>query len=317
MTMNQAPAPLFRDPIYDGAADPTVIWNHQEQSWWLLYTRRRANVDCQGVAWCHGTDIGIASSSDQGHSWRYRGILNGLEFEHGRNTFWAPEVLWNDGRYHMYVSYVPGVPHDWSGTRSIVHMTSPNLWDWQFESILPLTSNRVIDAAVMKLSDSHWRMWYKDEVNKSHTYAADSNDLYNWAIKGSVISDCPHEGANVFFWQGRYYMITDFWNGLGVYHSKDAETWERQESNILDTPGQRTDDGVNGGHADIEVQGDRAFIFYFTHPDWDKTRTYSLNENYPYDMKRSSLQVAELELRNGIVTCDRNKAFDFKLRQPA
>ncbi len=27
-----APAPLFRDPVYDGAADPTVIWNHQERA---------------------------------------------------------------------------------------------------------------------------------------------------------------------------------------------------------------------------------------------------------------------------------------------
>ena len=86
--MNEAPAPLFRDPIYDGAADPTLIWNRQEKSWWLLYTNRRANVECLGVAWVHGTDIGIASSLDQGHSWHYRGVLEGLEFTRGRNTFW-------------------------------------------------------------------------------------------------------------------------------------------------------------------------------------------------------------------------------------
>ena len=40
-----APAPLFRDPIYDGAADPVAIWNRQEKNWWLLYTQGRANVD--------------------------------------------------------------------------------------------------------------------------------------------------------------------------------------------------------------------------------------------------------------------------------
>ena len=178
--MNVPPAPLFRDPIYDGAADPTVIWNRQEQCWWLLYTNRRANVECQGVAWVHGTDIGIASSSDQGQTWRYRGILEGLEFERGRNTFWAPEILWHEDLYHMYVSYVPGVPHDWSGTRKIMHMTSRNLWDWQYESKLPLSSDRVIDAAVHHLPDGRWRMWYKDEANGSHTYAADSSDLYHW-----------------------------------------------------------------------------------------------------------------------------------------
>ncbi len=119
-----APAPLFRDPIFDGAADPTLIWNYQEHNWWLLYTNRRANVACQGVAWVHGTDIGIASSSDEGHTWQYRGTLQGLEFEPGRNTFWAPEVFCHEGIYHMYVSYIPGVPQDWSGSRTILHMTS-------------------------------------------------------------------------------------------------------------------------------------------------------------------------------------------------
>ena len=312
--MNQAPAPLFRDPIYDGAADPTLIWNRQEKSWWLLYTRRRANVECLGVGWCHGTDIGIASSSDQGQTWRYRGTLNRLEFERGRNTFWAPEILWHAGTYHMYVSYVRGVPHDWSGTRSIVHMTSQNLWDWQFESILPLSSDRVIDAGVMRLADNHWRMWYKDEANHSFTYAAESHDLYHWTVQGAVITDCPHEGPKVFFWQGRYWMVADIWNGLAVYHSKDAETWERQINNILATGGQRTDDGTIGGHAAVEVQGDRAFIFYFTHPDWDRTRTYAVHETQPYAVKRTSIQVAELEIQDGILTCDRNRMFDFTLK---
>ena len=26
-------APLFRDPVYDGAADPAVIWNPMEKSY--------------------------------------------------------------------------------------------------------------------------------------------------------------------------------------------------------------------------------------------------------------------------------------------
>ena len=29
-------APLFRDPIYDGAADPTIIWNPKEKAWWTF-----------------------------------------------------------------------------------------------------------------------------------------------------------------------------------------------------------------------------------------------------------------------------------------
>lgn len=311
--MNLAPAPLFRDPIFDGAADPTLIWNYQERNLWLLYTNRRANITCQGVAWVHGTDIGIASSSDNGNTWMYRGILEGLEFERGRNTFWAPEVIWHKECYHMYVSYVPGVPHDWTGPRSIIHMTSQNLWVWEYESILSLSSNRVIDACVFRMPDGRWRMWYKDEVNSSHTYAADSDDLCTWKIVGPVITDCPHEGPNVFFWQGSYWMVTDPWKGLGVYRSADAEHWERQ-ANILNQAGHRPDDGTQGQHADVLVQGERAFIFYFTHPDRDSKKSYGFDEVAPYSDKRTSLQVAELELQSGVLVCDRDKPFDFTLR---
>jgi hypothetical protein len=66
--MTKVPAPLFRDPIYDGAADPTIIFNRKETTRWIVYTNGRANVASAGprLAWVHGTDIGIASSSDGG-----------------------------------------------------------------------------------------------------------------------------------------------------------------------------------------------------------------------------------------------------------
>ncbi|MDI1318998.1 MAG: glycosyl hydrolase, partial [bacterium] len=50
-----APKPLFRDPVYDGAADPIVVWNKAAGRWWMFYTNRRANVPgLSGVAWVHG-----------------------------------------------------------------------------------------------------------------------------------------------------------------------------------------------------------------------------------------------------------------------
>src|SRR3990170_335634 len=53
-----ASKPLFRDPIYDGAADPVVIWNQKEKKWFMFYTNRRANVkDLIGVTWVHGSNI--------------------------------------------------------------------------------------------------------------------------------------------------------------------------------------------------------------------------------------------------------------------
>ena len=66
--MKTAPAPLFRDPIYDGPTDPTVIYNREEKTWWIIYTSRRATAPCQGVAWVHGTALGAASSDDGGQT---------------------------------------------------------------------------------------------------------------------------------------------------------------------------------------------------------------------------------------------------------
>ena len=305
-----APAPLFRDPIYDGASDPVIIWNRQEKNWWLLYTQRRANVDAPGVAWVHGCDIGVARSADDGHSWRYLGVLPGLEFERGRNTFWAPEILWHEGAYHMYASYVPGVPRDWSGPRRMLHYTSPDLWQWKFHGPLVLSSDRVIDACVERLTPGRWRMWYKDEAHGSHTYAADSPDLMQWTVAGEAIGGKGHEGPNVFRWRGKWRMITDHWDGLGVFHSDDALTWTRQANNILREPGKRPDDGVRGGHADVLVQGDDAWIFYFTHPG----RVPSARDVDSYATRRTSIQVAKLELDGGEIICRRDEPFPFKLQ---
>lgn len=38
----QPPSPLYRDPIYDGAADPVLVYNHAQKEWTMLYTQRRA-----------------------------------------------------------------------------------------------------------------------------------------------------------------------------------------------------------------------------------------------------------------------------------
>lgn len=298
-------APLFRDPVYDGAADPVVIYNYEQKSWWMLYTNRRAQPPYIENAWIHGTDIGIAESCDHGKTWLYRGTVEGLDFERGHNTYWAPEVVYYAGVYHMYVSYVRGIPTNWNWQRFILHYTSENLWDWEFQSKLELSSDRVIDAAVFELPQGGWRMWYKDEVHGAHTWAADSPDLYHWNVVGEVISDCAHEGPNVFEFEGRYWMITDEWQGHGVYFSDDLTHWTKQEQRILEEGGARPEDGVMGNHADVVVTEQQdAYIFYFTHPD-----RQGAHHGY-----RSSIQVARLKVREGILVCDRDEEFDFILR---
>jgi hypothetical protein len=109
-----ADKPLFRDPIHDGAADPVVIWNPDVQRWWMFYTNRRANVEgLSGVAWVHGTRIGIAESADRGATWTYLGTAEiELPPEIGGDepTHWAPDVMTGpDGTHHMYLTAVPGV----------------------------------------------------------------------------------------------------------------------------------------------------------------------------------------------------------------
>jgi hypothetical protein len=260
-------APLFRDPIFDGASDPTVIYNADTSEWWMFYTARRANVSTPGVGWVHGSDIGIATSTNGGRSWLYRGTAEGLAFEPGRNTYWAPEVIEDRGTFHMYVSFVRGVPSVFSGERHILHYRSKDLWNWRLVARLDLSSDRVIDACVWPLPDgSTWRMWFKDEADGSHIYAADSHDLSAWKVMGRAFASGGQEGPNVFRFAGSYWMITapNRGGGMPVYRSDDLQTWTQQPNLILSAPGHRPEDGTFGNHGVLLAQGDSAFIAYFT-----------------------------------------------------
>ena len=73
-----APAPLYRDPVYDGVADPVVVWNKEDRSWWMLYTQRRANVNAGNVAYCYGNDIGGFIVEYSTSIWREERTLSGL-----------------------------------------------------------------------------------------------------------------------------------------------------------------------------------------------------------------------------------------------
>lgn len=310
----KAPAPLFRDPIYDGAADPVFVWNKLEKNWWILYTARRANQDANDVAFCYGTNIGVASSDDHGQTWAFRGYLD-LNFEKGTNTFWAPDVIYHKGTYHMFVVHIRGVYNHWGGNAHIVHYTSKNLWDWKYRGPLKGTSDKVIDATVFQMKDGRFRIWYKDETRGAITMSADSRDLFHWKpdTKPSI-GGGAHEGPNVFEYKGYYWMLTDEWHGLRVYRSDDLNTWEKQGL-ILDGPSSRPEDNPSGAHADVQVVGNKAYIVYFTHPGRTSHGEGTNDENgvLPYNKRRSSLQVGELQLVNGTLICDRDKPFDFYL----
>lgn len=295
--------PLYRDPIFDGATDPVVVWNRELRQWWMFYTARRASAPGPGAAWVHGSDIGVAVSEDAGTTWLYRGTARGLEYEPGRNTYWAPEIFWAEGMYHMFVSYITGVPDRWDGhPRRILHYTGLNLLDWRLIGPLALGSDRVIDAAVYRLENGDYRMWFKDEAHDSHTYSADSGDLNTWSVPVPVITTHAHEGPNVFTLGGVYWLLVDEWAGLRAYCSADLETWQ-ERGLILDTPGKRPHDADIGRHADVVEFPDRgeAYIFYFTHPG----NTTGADPG-SYEARRSCIEVARLHVADGRLVCDRD-----------
>ncbi|WP_335966395.1 family 43 glycosylhydrolase [Galbibacter sp. PAP.153] len=306
-----APSPVYNDPIYDGAADPVIIWNRQEKSWWMLYTARRANMPTPDVSAYYGNKVGIASTKDHGQTWVFRGYLD-LEFERGQNTFWAPDVVYHKGTYHMYVSYIQGARSHWGGKSKIVHLTSKNLWDWSYQGGVSASSDKVIDATLFQKEDGIWRMWYKDDSKGGITMMSESKDLKTWeAAQKPTIAGDAHEGPNVFEYKGYYWMLTDEWHGLRIYRSTDLNTWEKQGL-ILDTPSKRKDDTPSGAHGDVITLKDRAYIFYFTHPGRDK-HGVTKPENSFYQNHRTSIQVAPITVENGTLKANRDQPFDYWL----
>lgn len=304
-----ASAPLFLDPIYNGAADPMIIKNEQDGKYYLFYTQRRATAKIpNSVSYCYGSKIGVAQANEDGSYWFYRGTLD-LEFEFGDNTFWAPEIVWDDSKnlYHMYVSYIRGIHSKWYGDSCIIHYISSDLFSWKMIGQIKLNSNRVIDPCIFKLDNGIYRMWYKDGVT-SYTCYADSEDLYNWEYKGICTNDCCQEGPNVFEFEGKYWLIADEWNGLAVYCSDDLSNFIRQDGKrLLTGNGSRNFDRGVGRHADVITQNGRAFIVYFTHYNDDENIESADNHEF------TAVQVAELEIVNGKLCCNRDKEVEIHL----
>jgi GH43 family beta-xylosidase len=304
-----APRPLFRDPVFDGAADPVVIYSGSYGRWYLYYTNRRAKLPAsagKGVEWVHGTHIGMAESLDAGVTWRYVGEANielPAEFGGARATQWAPDVVRDDlGIYHMFLTVVPGVFADWNHPRTIVHLKSKDLRNWSDAQAIELATDRAIDAGLIRMPDRSWRLYYNNETDAKSIWYADSPDLETWTDRGKVAGDQPGEGPKPFQWRGKWWLITDVWSGLAVYRSDDGTRWTRQKGNLLEAPGAGADDQAKGQHADVVVNGDRAWLFYFTHPEAAS--------------RRSSIQVVELVETNGLLSADRNAPARVALRSP-
>jgi hypothetical protein len=78
----------------------------------------------------------------------------------------------------MFLTVVAGIFENWQYPRTIVQLVSKDLRTWDYAQSLPLSSDKVIDAAVMKMPDGVWRLWYNNEKDKKTTYWAESRDLF-------------------------------------------------------------------------------------------------------------------------------------------
>lgn len=307
-----ASKPLYRDPIHDGAADASTVYDEKSGEWLMFYTNRRADLplaDPADVRWVHGTAIGIARSAD-GVNWRYGGTA-AIPKECTGETLWAPDVQRFDGKWHMWLTVVPGVFRDWNAPRFIVHLTSDNLSDWTCGERLELGSDKVIDASVVALPQGGYRLFYNDERMGKAIRTADSPDLVNWTL-GERLTTTPGEGPKAFRWKGHWWLVSDAWKGLLVMRSEDGRNWTRQPGYILAEPGTAPSDRAKGQHPDVIVSGDRAYIVYFVHQEGeDEAKTD------PRWHRRTVLQIGELTEAGGVLSVDRNAPTHVKLVPPS
>jgi len=310
-TGDSAPSPLFRDPNYDGAADPEIVWNTHAKEWWIFYTGRRATLPDEMTY--AGNPIGVAASRD-GQTWRHLGYCQ-FDGKGGRadsdDTYWAPGIIRDGDTYHMFVTFKKGRPRPWTGKSFIVHYQAParnllNGWKKVKSQTLP---DGVIDAGLLKLG-REWKLWYK---HKGKVPLVVSKDLLDWKKRGLIPGDVNEErgieAPFVFRWKGAYWMLTDPHNGIQVYRSEHTESWKKTGT-ILLAPGSRPLDNSRGRHASAAVVDGRAFVFYHVEPNRDYINKKDPNEKTPGE-KICVLQVAEIEWDGEKIICDRNRAVRF------
>jgi hypothetical protein len=261
--------------VFDGAAEPVLCFNAEQNKWLMYYAAHRATAPNLGNAeWVYGSDIGIAESTDGGATWKYIGkaeIDYGKE-EHPKDyTYWTPEVIWRDGLYYMYLCYAPGTFNDWNHPREIVYLSSKDGIKWDTISPIDLKSDRVLDPCVMQMPGGQWRMWYKDETRKNAICCADSTDPAVWDPRGTVLGDFNGSGPKVFHWKGRYWLIADGGrHGMRVWASDNAQDWYPQDPVLC------------GSHGDAVVSRGRAWWFY-TAPTGKRTSCIKVTELFVVD----------------------------------
>src|SRR3974390_705021 len=89
-----AARPLHRDPPFDAPTDPVLCFNAEAKKWYMYYTARRATAtNAPGVSWVHGSNIGMAESTDGGATCTYKGTADiSYGKDRGDYNYLAPEA---------------------------------------------------------------------------------------------------------------------------------------------------------------------------------------------------------------------------------
>ena len=326
------PAPIFVDPNYHGSCDPEIVWNEYDQLWYIYYTARRPMLE---NTWLQ-TPIGVAASKNL-VNWEFKGYckFDGVGGEKDANsTFWAPAIISVNDTLHMFVTWKPDtVPAKgaWGGQGWIVHYKTPlsnPVNGWQKAGVLHDDNLNTIDATVYKNGELY-HVWFKGKelsATKNELYHLTTSNFKKWANDGFSKSDVFNaevtgsdfeEAPYIFQWKGKFWLITDPHNGFFVYSSNDAENWKFQGT-ILKEGGTRYLDNSMARHCSVAVIDDRAFIVYHVEP-W---RRYDLEKKKGKDKipifkqslknRESVLQIAELKIKNGKISCNRNEPVEMR-----
>ena len=181
---------------------------------------------------------------------------------------WAPDVVRDEHRR------LPHVPDRGAGRlQGLESSAQHRAPDQQGPAQLARRTNRCRSRRSapstrrsIRLPAGGWRMYYNNETDDKAIWYADSPDLESWTDRGKLITRPGRRRSQGISLARQVLADHGRLERTGGVRSDDGERWTRQQGNLLESPGKGADDQVAGQHADVVVNGDRAWLFYFTHP---------------------------------------------------
>jgi hypothetical protein len=332
---NSSQTPFYSDPVFDAAHDAELVWHAQEQTWWIVYLQnrynsRRSDELGNGCPLCDFTDLGMASTPDQGRTWIYRGVMTGLDVpsadrrdppynatqEYGGATWWRPCVYYDapSKLYHGFFVY-------WSESHrgtSLAHYTSKNVSHWAFQGWVR-HNVKGYDSAVTRLSSGTYLLVSTGGPN------LESPDLYNWAPSNNSVR-CTDEGPHFSRFGGALWLnveprcgppCTSSWQSPQcrsniAKSTNNGQTWVEQGPHLFTGPGTRQFDHFWAFQGPLVPQAEgELYVLYFTELIVNTSVEPGVNG------RRSMLNVAAVSLDDdGIVHANRNKSFHWLMQPP-